>query len=45
MSLFALGSEAVGAQQRGDHVGGDGESGAAVDQLDQHGQMRLRPAA
>jgi hypothetical protein len=45
MSLFFLRSEAVGAQQRGDHVAGDGESGRAVDQLDDHGQIRRRPAA
>jgi hypothetical protein len=45
MSLLLLGSEAVGAQQRGDHVDGDGQGGGAVDQLDDHGQIRLRPAA
>jgi hypothetical protein len=45
MSLFLLKSEAVGTQQRGDHVGGDGQGGSAVDQLDDHGQIRLRPAA
>jgi hypothetical protein len=45
MSLFLLKSEAVGAQQRGDHVDGDGQSGGAIEQLDDHGQIRLRPAA
>jgi hypothetical protein len=45
MSLFLLESEAVGAQQRGDHVGGDSQSGGAVEQFHDHGQIRLRPAA
>jgi hypothetical protein len=45
MSLFLLDSEAVGAQQRSDHVDRDGERGGAVDQLHDHGQIRLRPAA
>jgi hypothetical protein len=45
MSLFLFGLEPVGAQQRGDHVDGDGQSGDAVDQLHEHGQIRLRPAA
>jgi hypothetical protein len=45
MSLFLLKSEAVRAQQRSDHVDGDGQGGGAVDQLDDHGQIRLRAAA
>jgi hypothetical protein len=36
MSLLLLSSEAVGANERGDHVGGDRQGGSAVDQLDNH---------
>jgi hypothetical protein len=37
MSLFLLGSEAIGAQERSDHVSGNSQSGGAIDQLQDHG--------
>jgi hypothetical protein len=45
MSLFLCGLELVGTQQRGDHVDADGQNSRAVEQLHDHGQIRLRPAA
>jgi hypothetical protein len=37
MSLFLLGSEAVGSQQRGDHVSGNSQGGGAIDEVHDHG--------